>query len=294
MKNKYPGLNVKKYERSKIIILFWIIISAYSCNIINPEEKIPAYIKVDSVSVSTTTDQGTTSHNIKDVWAYMDGQLIGVFELPALFPVIGDQGKHSFLFAPGIYDNGIASTHIIYRLMKGASTELDIINGAITNVTAPQITYFPGVSFDWLENFEDGTVSIVSDDSLDILTVDTLNAFEGKSAKLSLNATNNSFKFRMFEGVQVPAASVTYAELNYKCDQPFFLGLAGKKTGGYTEVTVILINASENWNKIYVNIGDAVRVLNPSADYKVFCYSTLGNGISSGTFYFDNFKLIHN
>jgi len=266
-----------------------------SCNFINPEEQIPTYIKVDSVIVNTNADEGTAAHKIKDVWAYMDGEFIGVFELPAKFPVLGSQGNHSFLFAPGIYDNGIASTHIIYRLMHGASMDINLVNGAtVAPPSTPKITYFPEVTFSWMEDFESGSISLIRV-SGDTLVQDATDKYEGAySGKIALNAADPSFNFEMFSGVSIPTTSVSYLEMHYKCDHPFFVGLAGKKSGTYVPVTISLINASPEWNKIYISLGAAVRALSPSTDYKLFINSSISSGTTTGNFHFDNFKIVHN
>lgn len=281
----------------RVLCQLWLMVGLASCNLINPDEKVPAYIKVDSVQVTTTADQGTARHNIKDVWVYMDGDLMGVYQLPALFPVIANEGKHSFIFSPGIYDNGIANTHIIYRLMKGYSTAINIVNGATVSAdTTAVITYFPEVEFSWMEDFEDGTMSTVtlSGDSLNYET-DITKRFEGNaSGRIDLSDSISLFRFEMFEGKPLPTTSSSYLELHYKCDQPFFIGLKGIKSNGDMQTDVILVNASETWNKIYVNLGLAVRELSPATGYKIYCYSSIGSGISSATYYFDNFKLVHN
>ncbi len=288
-------------QNFKIIFLNLFSLTAFTgCDIINPAEPTPTYIKVDSVSVSTDYSvQGTASNEIKDIWVSMDGQFIGVYQLPALFPVIGDAGTHSFLFAPGIYDNGIVNTRIIYRLMKGFTTDIELKNGEIVQPsTTPVITYFPQILFSapngWQEDFEDATISLVPTTG-DTLVQDVTDAFEGTySGKITMSASNPSFRLEMFEGVVLPTTSVSYLEMNYKCDYPFFVGLIGKKSGGNEERQIIVVNSTKNtWNKIYISLGNAVRSLDPSQNYKIYISSSLSDA-SSATFHFDNFKVIHN
>ena len=274
-----------------------LILGFASCNIINPDEKIPCYIKIDTSMVTTSTNyatQGSAKQKIKDVWAYIDGNLVGVYELPALFPVIGDAGKHSFLFAPGIYDNGIASTHIIYRLMQGPEMDISLINGATVSPTSKLVfSYFPEITFSWIEDFENGSNSLAHI-SGDTLVRDNADPIEGYYGKITLNTSDPSFRFQMPDWVSIAPTSVTYLEMNYKCDQPFLVGLVGEKINGNLEAQVIYINPSATWNKIYVSLGTGVRALNPALGYKLFFGSTLGLGVQSGTFYFDNLKLLHN
>lgn len=271
---------------------------AFSCNFINPEEKIPTYIKVDKLHVAVNSGQGSASNKIKDVWVFMDGNMVGVYQLPALFPVIGDEGRHSFLFSPGILDNGIDNTHVIYRLMKGETKELSLINGSTISADPVTINYFPADEFPWMEDFENQSqLSLVTSDTTNPLLYEThaSELFEGvASGIISINSSHNAFRIEMFEAVTLPITSVTYLEMNYRCDYPFYVGLSGEKSTGNIDKYVVAINPSAEWNKIYVNLGDAVRSLNPALGYKVFMSSSLSEGATSGTFRFDNLKLVHN
>ena len=51
--------------------------------------------------------------NITDAWVTMDGINLGVFELPAQIPIL-DEGEHNFRISPGIKENGMSATRMIY------------------------------------------------------------------------------------------------------------------------------------------------------------------------------------
>ena len=69
---------------------------------------IPSYMSINSV----TLDENST-HNISDVWIYIDDNLQGVYELPANFPIL-DEGTHKLRVKAGIKDNGISAKRIPY------------------------------------------------------------------------------------------------------------------------------------------------------------------------------------
>ena len=122
---------------------------------------------------------------------------------------------------------------------------------------------------------------------------DNADAVEGYYGKISLNTSDPSFRFQMPDWVSIAPTSVSYLEMHYKCDQPFLIGLIGEKISGDLEAQIIYINPSATWNKIYVSLGTGVRALNPALGYKLFFGSTLGDGVQSANFYFDNLKLVH-
>src|SRR5687768_8161045 len=81
-----------------------------SCEVINPSEDIPSYIRIDSISVIDTTTNNPVfkgSQRVTDAWIFIDGILHGVYELPATFPVL-EEGTHKLTIYGGIQVNGIA------------------------------------------------------------------------------------------------------------------------------------------------------------------------------------------
>src|ERR1700761_424190 len=77
----------------RIVQLFILIVSVFSisgCNVINPKEAVPTYIHVDSFRFTPANYelQGASTHDIRTVFAFYNNNPIGVFDLPATFPVI--------------------------------------------------------------------------------------------------------------------------------------------------------------------------------------------------------------
>jgi len=69
-------MKLNKNTIYNITFLFFIALS--SCNVINPEEKIPAYINIAAINLETDeATQGAATKNISDAWIYIDDQFIG-------------------------------------------------------------------------------------------------------------------------------------------------------------------------------------------------------------------------
>ena len=50
------------------------------------ENAVPAYLSIPNFTLTTTSAQGSAAQKITDAWVYVDGNLNGIFELPAKFP----------------------------------------------------------------------------------------------------------------------------------------------------------------------------------------------------------------
>ena len=75
---------------------------------------------------------------------------------------------------------------------------------------------------------------------------------------------------------------------NYKCNQPFTVGVIG---GGFDERTALTVNTSDEWNKIYVQLTKVVSTPPAYASYKVFIHAR--KEVVSPQIYIDNVKLIY-
>jgi hypothetical protein len=82
--------------------------------------------------------------------------------------------------------------------------------------------------------------------------------------------------------------------MNYKCDGRFYVGLVSNNITGLTYNTLILLNPSTNWNKIYLNFTKLVRQNGSANGYKIFFYLQREPEDVENTVYLDNIKLVHN
>src|SRR6187399_1229213 len=87
-----------------------IAITSFSgCEIINPTEDTPAYLKINNITVnparSSTENFGSASANVVDAWVYANGKQIGVFELPATIPILAS-GPVEITVLSGVYADG--------------------------------------------------------------------------------------------------------------------------------------------------------------------------------------------
>jgi len=272
-----------------------------SCNIINPDEEIPAYVEVRGINVgSNYLTQGTTSANITDVWVYAEGVLLGVYELPARIPILLS-GKHKISFGAGIKANGISSTSEFYNLYKFHEVELDLIPGQVTVVDTFTVNYFSALQYTWYEDFEKDTsgggISLdTTGISLADIFPDSVDVFEGnRSLKMQVTTAQNFIECRSVgDGYPLPVGKDVYLEMDYKCTQPFVMGLIGVTTNGDKLIPIIRLNEKAEWNKIYIRLGPYVNFNVTAFKFKVYFRLALQAPLTEGTVYLDNLKLISN
>ena len=74
----------------------------------------PSYLNIEKIDLLiSNASQGTVSNKISDAWVFADDNFLGVYEMPATFPVLIN-GVHSLKIIPGIKDNGIAASRVQY------------------------------------------------------------------------------------------------------------------------------------------------------------------------------------
>src|ERR1044071_5141348 len=132
--------------------LFALAVGAFSfdgCQVFDPAEDIPSYIHIDSIGLSVNSNEGTASHAIPDAWVYIDGALLGGYELPVNIPVL-KEGTHTILVLSGIKQNGLSTTRAIYPEYQGWDTTVTLTRGQITHLGPIVVHYFPSTNFEWM------------------------------------------------------------------------------------------------------------------------------------------------
>jgi hypothetical protein len=287
--------------------LFWnisnyicVFLLISSCNVINPEEQIPAYLEIAPFNLTTTADsQGSASEKITEAWVFIDGAFLGVYDLPATVPVL-NTGTTLVRVEAGIRDNGISSTPEIYPFYEPYSVSLELVAGETVNIE-PQTTYLSNTKFAMIEDFEENrprffTQQILGDETISLTQSEV---FEGQySATFGLSKENQPVleisTEAGFSGLQDGGVFV-YLEVNYLSDAPVLWGVVGNEnavTGieRYYESGFI---PNGEWNKIYFNLSQLIfdsRLDEIQIGMQAFLRA---EDPDTANVYLDNIKLVH-
>ena len=240
----------------KAVVNFFVLVFFFSaCEIINPEEDLPAYIHIPELMLTTVeSKQGANTHNICDVWLNVDGELIGVFELPVTCPVL-KTGMHTLTIRAGIKDNGIAASRTPYPFYSKYKINKKLIAQKIDTLS-PEITYDDELNFDnlWLEDFDDMGLTLETTEQSDVPVQLQTDSTGNRFMQINLDTSDAIFEFKTINSKYLPFDRPVYLELDYKNDHAFIAGVFANKTDGAYQIPVININPVSEWSKIYINL----------------------------------------
>jgi hypothetical protein len=279
--------------RLVLLIILFLSMFAPSCQKYQPAT--PAFfIKPSYIAVAPTAGQGTASHHITDLWLYVNGQFQGAYPDDAILPIVNGGKTATINIFAGIKNNGISTTRVPWQFYQ--RLDLDTIAPAGTTINMPVIfKYSSATTFTWTENF-DGNTGYTLRKTYYSDTTFTAAApsdnFEGRSIEIGLNAPQSLAQVESSgTGFSLPAAtSNVYLEINYKCNHVFSVGLIGDD-----EILrpVLDINPKQEWNKIYIQLAQAVNSPAISSRYRVYFRMVRGESENNLKMFLDNIKLVY-
>lgn len=280
------------------ILLFVLALS--SCEVINPDEDIPAFITIDHIDVNAHSGQGTDSADISDAWIYINDGLIGSFQMPAQIPIL-HQGSQRLEVRSGVILNGIASSRTINPFYEYQSQTIDLIPDSIISINV-STTYNPLVKFVWnslgQEGFEEGGISIdsVAGSKVKIEKTST-EVFEGGfSGQIHLDKDHNIYIGQSTDKFNLPkGGKAVVMEIHCKnTSNHFVIGMFVEAVGGnITIVNHLVVNPGPEWKKLYVNFTELVSNYPQANNFRVFFTSELEATNTTADIYMDNIKLMH-
>lgn len=257
----------------------------------NKETEATFFLKADPVKVNPTAAQGSSSHNITDLWLYVDGQFQGAYPIGKLMPIVTKNESVRIEAFAGIKNNGISDTRIPWYFYQKLQYDTLISTGQ--HIIRPfTFNYNASTTFSWIEDFEGNAgVTLVKSPISEVgYTISSPeNSFEGKSIEMELNSSQIIAQLESAKSYTLPFAnSNVYLELNYKCNTEFQVGVFGT---GTSEKPAMTVTPKQDWNKIYIQLAGVVNSEPKASTYKVY-FRFLGNG-GNPKIQLDNIKLLY-
>jgi len=258
------------------------------CKIIDPKEKVPTYVHIDSFKFETSD-----LHDIRYAWVYYNNNPIGAFDLPATVPVMAS-GSGEIKVLPGVPINGRAERPLAYPFYKGYTYSLNEAPGQVVTLS-PSTRYFDSTKFQVISEFEAGITKFakVAGTTTIISSSDPNIVFSGTGTGLVLlnsatdstvDSTRNSFNVGL---------SAAFIEFDYKSSVNAVFGMRGILNGVVTTdveyIAGVLPNPS--WSKFYLNITSFVNKYQ-GGDYYLFIKTNVPSDQTNGQLLIDNIKLV--
>ena len=282
---------------SLLILFLSSILSFTACDIINPSEKIPAYLHIDSFDLKGRYDSvGSVSHSIKDVWVIVDNEFIGAFELPADIPIL-KEGIHTVKLNAGIKENGISNTRLIYPFFTRYVASINLAPNK-TDTINPVIYYIGSGYKIWInEDFEDPafefTKSTIS--NIDLESTDQKGyVFEGGySMRATMLKKNDLFQIETTASFYPPRGRAIFMELNYKSNILLKVGYYAKNSSKEIQHPVLSLNPTTTWKKVYINYGGEIDFEPTTYYFRLFIGALKSSDSDTSVIQLDNIKLLY-
>ncbi len=274
-----------------------VLLSVVSFNSCKKNDLVPSYIHIDHITFNKLDAiDNSNSTKITDAWVYLDDDLIGIYELPATFPVLAT-GNHKITVKAGIKINGIAKSRGYYPFYTSYTTQIYLQKEEIDTIH-PEVSYFPN-KIKWKEDFEDAGISIVrfsDSDTSFYKTTDANDAFEGSYSGVASPDDVRPYVLCVSDStLEIPQNQTpVFLELDYKTNVYLTIGMYGKLlTGTQERIETLVLNPTDHWNKIYINLTLTANYSANTIGFKVFFETKKTDDEPSPKIYIDNVKLLY-
>ena len=270
-----------------------------SCNIINPSEDIPAYIKVDTVLVKVTNfDQGSASQNMTCVKLNVGGNTLGFFEMPTMVPCLVT-GLQSLYLEPAFELNGIRGSREVYPFFKPytGTGKFDFVPGKVITIT-PETTYKKECKFPWIEDFENAGASFLYSTYSDTVFINQKEKVrEGRySGAIYLDTKNRFFEAYSSTDFDFPSVnSQALIEFDYLSTTALEFGVYILNNGAGTWNSLVIIRPIDHWNRIYIDLHTTLEANYLTAEFFRPGFRAIwdSTNLTKQSIIMDNLKLIH-
>ena len=230
--------------------------------------------------------------------------------MPATIPIL-TSGKQKLTILGGVKKNGFVNQRVIYPFLKSFDLEKEFIPSKVDTVS-PIMSYNDNVTFPWIEDFEDGSISLVgsgSNTTYDSLVItreeDEVYQFDGvnnkATGKIEIPLGIEVFENSTIANFDLPrSGQEIYLEVNFKCNTEFAVGIYPITSNFVTGVPILNLtstkdaNGTMQWKKTYISLKEDVNdPLYTGADFRVFFNAQTNNTSETPLIYFDNIKLVH-
>lgn len=302
---------IKRAAKVKLIpsLLILFMVFVVSCRKFEGDLQLPSYLRIDSIQVNTDPDlQGSPSENITTAFIYVDDQIVGIYELPTVAPILAE-GTHKVRIDAGINMNGSKSYRVYYPFYKAIIQDIDFTSLDTIDLNGSQYisntSYWDNTQFLWMVDFEDPSYNL---DSIQTSTVDIertpkddpeayleYNSHYSGVIKLTADkslfyiASNaesgEGFKLERLQNIPI------FLEVNFKCTNVFTFGVFAN--GSSVEPKDVLVfNETAEWKKIYINLKPVVDASVNAVDFNMYFKGVHYTGADTTYIYLDNIKLI--
>jgi hypothetical protein len=276
----------------------WIAILGLPLGCDTSQAPAPSFLRIDTIAVDSTSfdSTGSVSHAIRYAWVYANDNLLGVFWLPAVVPVL-ETGEVDITVFGGISENGIATQAGRYPFYAPWQAKVNL-NTMDTAAVFPRVRYPKGYVVPINQTFDQAqlngmSLAIVQGGGFYSILLNASEAHEGQGCLQLYLPQGDQDMILETSSLPVPSGKAGYfIEMDYRNNCDFLLGL--RAAGSNQAASLIGVRPRTEYNKLYVNITNLVDQLSGVSEaVHLFIRVPQDTSIADQRVYIDNLKLVY-
>lgn len=294
-------------------LLLMVVLGFTQCNPFEARGPIPSYVAVDTlrfvtVNSNATGFQGSNSHNFTDVWVFINGRALGMYQLPAIIPILSETGQFRLGLAAGIRVNGMFNRREAYPFTQIWEKNIFVEPGTLVSIhdildgDMPTIEYGEQVRF-FIRDFEDPNSRLEkitpSDTSMNIVpNTWGLPYLQTGVAEVYLTPDKPRALLKTPNETRLPAGGRIFLEIDYNTTIEFTVNILTSFLSGPPNRRFVMgalpsaRDGVRRWNKIYVDLSDPIGQVGAGIRHEIYIEAENTTG-EDQVLYFDNIKIVH-
>lgn len=273
-----------------------------SCVKNNPD---PSWIEVNKwtleANVKASVQQGALTHNFTDACVFVDGKIMGIFEVPFKIPILSS-GSVQIKIYPVVKNNGISVTKKIYPFMESFDLTATLESNKTLKID-PITRYGANTQF-WIEDFEDASLKIETNPVSKAIIERGNDPLILKSGNYYGQILLNEEKSNWIANTTSPTHLIlpkggkeVYLEIDYHNTNSVTTGLLAYSSTGVKNNINIMLNKQNAttvvWKKIYIYLTELVSYSTSANYFEIYLEALHEAGLPSTNVYIDNIKVVY-
>lgn len=291
-----------------ICIIVLLSLGLSSCDEFKNGQEIPSYIYVEGFNLVENPDftfsqsSDLLTQDIKDVWVYVDNEILGTFPLPCSIPIL-KEGKHKIDLRPGIIYNGMNNMREAYSFYTTYVESIDLVPGKEIVLDKKNIMYDSEKSvIPFKENFESYFVNFKQADviaeepkTMTVIRNDSVEYGSNCGAIYFEEGGNN--KYISVDSIFCNNHLGLVLEIDYHTNISFEVGVYGKSSSAsanqYISAVRLTPNKNNSWQKAYIILTKAWDILGYPSTFHIYLEAFNPNNTKNSFVHVDNIKVLH-
>ena len=288
------------FSHTFTVFLLCLCLIWASCNLINPAEELPIYLRLSKALVSDKKTGDTSTIAAKVVWIETGADSLGFFPLPTTVASLAGTGKQYTLYG-GVSE--LAQGFVaIYPFWKPMYINVDSAQTKIGDTLKinTKFEYYPDsiLAYKLEEKFETTSINFENKIGTSVsieLSMSTEHYEGAHSGVAHFEAEQQTFEAVSREDMDLPADKVEYVEVTFKTNIPFEIGLKYYSPFSFGEIptTAAVLDTASQWKTVFLRLNNLTK--NTPADAQPASYKLFFRAIGNGTkrdLYLDNVRII--